>query len=159
MRKIRCPVKRVDHPAVWRSRANVEADSSFLGERPMAGEVAANEVDDALFRRMVCIGDEVDGILALNVKSRPRILEENFAGSGGRLYRHCEQTIGRRFDVIGIPHRSILTRTSLATDFADTMQRIFLCETIDLLCKQAYKAIMLARESAVGRAHRYFGRP
>jgi hypothetical protein len=65
-------------------------------------------IDNAFFRRVVSIGDQIDGVLAFNVESRPRVVQQHLAGGGRGLYRNREQAVSRDLSVFRVQHELIL---------------------------------------------------
>jgi hypothetical protein len=62
--EIRRAVERVNDPEI--GRMGLFDSSSFFGQDPVEREASPNMVDDALFRRMICIRHEVDRALVLD---------------------------------------------------------------------------------------------
>ena len=60
-------IKRIDHPFVagWR----LLGQPTFLGKDRMGREGVMDDVDDALLRPMVGVGDKVDDLLMFNAKT------------------------------------------------------------------------------------------
>ena len=67
MRKIRSAVERIDDPEIRRRR--LFDAPLFFSEKPVCRKLSLNMTDDQLFRRTVCISDQVYGVLVVNAKA------------------------------------------------------------------------------------------
>jgi len=88
----------------------IHSDSSFFCERAMAREMPADMIDNAFFRRVVSIGDQIERSLVSNVESRTRVIQQYLAGGLRGLYRNREQAVSRDLRVFRVQHALILAR-------------------------------------------------
>ena len=76
----------------------------------MAREMPADMIDNAFFRRVVSIGDQIERSLVSNVESRTRVIQQHFAGGLRGLYRNREQAVSRDLRVFRVQPALILAR-------------------------------------------------
>ena len=75
----------------------------------MAREMPADMIDNAFFRRVVIIGDQIEWSLVSNVESRTRVLQQYLAGGSGGLYCNREQAVSRDVCVFRVKHAADLS--------------------------------------------------
>ena len=93
MCKIGCAIERIDHPFV--SRRRLLGESSLLGKDTMGWEGIMDDINDALLRPVIGIGDEVDDVFVLNAKASARTFTQNGSSLARRVSGDGGESIER----------------------------------------------------------------
>ena len=97
-----CAVQRVDDPFV--AGGGLLGQASFLCQDWMTREGLVDDVDDALFRLVVRIGDQVDELFMFNAKTGARTFGQNGSGLTGCINSDRKHCIKWDVLIIGLGH-------------------------------------------------------